>query len=86
MWMLYSLLSGGVMLGAVFMATDYATSPVTPLGQILYGISPFYQRNYIKISNFTIVVIAVMLICFTGVWAPIRLSCSYFVYNLSNDI
>ena len=37
-WMLYSLLSGGVMLGAIFMATDYATSPVTPVGQILYGI------------------------------------------------
>ena len=38
MWMLYSLLSGGVMLGAIFMATDYATSPVTPVGQIIYGI------------------------------------------------
>jgi len=37
-WMLYSLLSGGVMLGAIFMATDYATSPATPLGQIVYGI------------------------------------------------
>ena len=37
-WMLYSLLGGGVMLGAIFMATDYATSPVTPMGQILYGI------------------------------------------------
>ena len=37
-WMLYSLCSGGVMLGAIFMATDYATSPVTPNGQILYGI------------------------------------------------
>ena len=37
-WMLYSLVSGGVMLGAIFMATDYATSPVTPMGQILYGI------------------------------------------------
>ena len=37
-WMLYSLLSGGVMLGAIFMATDYATSPVTPKGQIIYGI------------------------------------------------
>ena len=37
-WMLYSLLSGGVMLGAIFMATDYATSPVTPVGQIIYGI------------------------------------------------
>ena len=37
-WMLYSLLSGGVMLGAIFMATDYATSPVTAKGQIVYGI------------------------------------------------
>ena len=37
-WMLYSLLSGGVMLGAIFMATDYATSPATPAGQIVYGV------------------------------------------------
>ncbi len=37
-WMLYSLLSGGVMLGAIFMATDYATSPITAIGQIVYGI------------------------------------------------
>jgi len=37
-WMLYSLLSGGVMLGAIFMATDYATSPATAKGQIIYGI------------------------------------------------
>ena len=37
-WMLYSLTGGGVMLGAIFMATDYATSPVTAKGQILYGI------------------------------------------------
>ena len=37
-WMLYSLFSGGLMLGAIFMATDYATSPVTAKGQILFGI------------------------------------------------
>ena len=37
-WMLYSLFSGGVMLGAIFMATDYATSPATAMGQIVYGI------------------------------------------------
>ena len=37
-WMLYSLFSGGVMLGAIFMATDYVTSPVTKKGQIIYGI------------------------------------------------
>ena len=38
LWMLYSLLSGGLMLGAIFMATDYATSPATPVGQVIYGI------------------------------------------------
>ncbi len=37
-WMTYSLLSGGVMLGAIFMATDYATSPATPVGQWVYGV------------------------------------------------
>ena len=37
-WMLYSLFGGGVMLGAIFMATDYATSPVTAKGQVIYGI------------------------------------------------
>lgn len=37
-WMLYNLLGGGLMLGAIFMATDYATSPVTKKGQIIYGI------------------------------------------------
>ena len=37
-WMLYSLFSGGLMLGAIFMATDYATSPATPVGQIVYGV------------------------------------------------
>ena len=37
-WMLYSLFSGGLMLGAIFMATDYVTSPVTPMGQIFFGI------------------------------------------------
>ena len=37
-WMLYSLFSGGVMLGAIFMATDYVSSPVTKKGQVVYGI------------------------------------------------
>ena len=37
-WMLYQLFSGGLMLGAIFMATDYVTSPVTKLGQYIYGI------------------------------------------------
>ena len=37
-WMLYSVFGGGLMLGAFFMATDYATSPVTKKGQLVFGI------------------------------------------------
>ena len=37
-YMLYNVFGGGLMLGAIFMATDYATSPVTKLGQIIFGI------------------------------------------------
>ena len=36
-WMLYNLLSGSLLFGAFFMATDYATSPVTMKGQLLFG-------------------------------------------------
>ena len=37
-WMLYSVLGGGLILGAFFMATDYATSPVTKKGQLVFGV------------------------------------------------
>lgn len=37
-FMLYSLLSGGVVLGAIFMATDYTTSPISTKGQWIYGV------------------------------------------------
>ena len=37
-WMCYQLVGGGLMLGAIFMATDYVTSPLTRYGQIIYGI------------------------------------------------
>ena len=36
-WMLSQLCSGGLVLAAFFMATDYASSPVTPKGRLLYG-------------------------------------------------
>lgn len=35
---LYHLLSGGIMLGAIFMATDYVTSPMSKKGMLIYGI------------------------------------------------
>lgn len=35
---LFELLSGGLLLGAVFMATDYVTSPITFRGKVIYGV------------------------------------------------
>ena len=37
-WMAAQLFGGGLMLGAIFMATDYVTSPITKLGQVVYAI------------------------------------------------
>lgn len=36
--MIYNLLSGGLFLGAIFMATDYVTSPITAKGQLVMGL------------------------------------------------
>ena len=35
---LFNLFTGGLLLGAIFMATDYVTSPMAPLGMIIYGV------------------------------------------------
>ena len=35
---LWHLCSGGLLLGAIFMATDYVTSPMTTRGQLIYGV------------------------------------------------
>ena len=35
---LFHLLTGGALLGAIFMATDYVTSPMTPRGMVIYGV------------------------------------------------
>lgn len=37
-FMLSEIFSGGLMIGAIFMATDYATSPVSPTGRIIFGV------------------------------------------------
>ncbi len=47
---LFEVLSGGLILGAFFMATDYVTSPTTPNGRLIFGagcgIITFLIRNY----------------------------------------
>jgi Na+-translocating ferredoxin:NAD+ oxidoreductase subunit D len=35
---LYHILTGGLLLGAIFMATDYVTSPMSHKGMLIYGI------------------------------------------------
>ena len=37
-WIAYQLMGGGLLMGAIFFATDPATSPVTPRGQVMYGV------------------------------------------------
>ena len=37
-FMMYHLLAGGLMLGAFFMATDYASAPITPKGRIIFAL------------------------------------------------
>lgn len=37
-YLIEEICGGGLILGAFFMATDYVTSPITPNGQIIYGI------------------------------------------------
>lgn len=37
-FMLYEVLAGGLLLGAIFMATDYATSPITTKGKVVFAI------------------------------------------------
>ncbi len=47
---LFHILSGGLIIGAFFMATDYVTSPITNLGKLIYGIGigalTFVIRNW----------------------------------------
>ena len=37
-YLLAQLFGGGLLIGAFFMATDYVTSPITPMGQIIYAL------------------------------------------------
>lgn len=48
-FMASEVFSGGLILGAVFMATDYVTSPVTNKGRIIYGIGCGFFTVFIRI-------------------------------------
>jgi len=46
---LYELFAGGLMLGAIFMATDYTTSPITPTGKLIFGVGCGFLTSVIRI-------------------------------------
>ncbi|CDI49091.1 RnfABCDGE type electron transport complex subunit D [Clostridium tetani] len=46
---IYELFVGGLMIGAIFMATDYATCPITPKGRIIFGIGCGIITSLIRI-------------------------------------
>jgi len=45
---LYQILAGGLLLGAIFMATDYATTPFTVLGQVIFGLGAGFLTVLIR--------------------------------------
>lgn len=84
-WMLYQLLSGGLLLGAIFMATDYVTSPVTPWGQRIYAIgcgalTVFlrYFGSYPEGVSFAILVMNLTVWALDKLCAPHRYGVPYF--------
>lgn len=48
-FMIYQVLAGGLMIGAIYMATDYVSSPVTPKGQIIFALGCGLITSIIRI-------------------------------------
>lgn len=49
--LMYHVLGGGLILGACFMATDYSSTPVTPIGQIIFGIGAGALTALIRVKG-----------------------------------
>lgn len=49
--LVYHVLGGGLILGAFFMATDYSSTPVTPKGQIIFGIGAGLLTAIIRVKG-----------------------------------
>ena len=55
-------------------------------GQILYCFSWFYQRNYLFLSNLSIIAISVMVFCFTDELLFLVIPLIYYIFNTLNHI
>ena len=56
--MLYNVLGGGLILGALFMATDYVTSPVSHTGHVIFGIGSGLITAFIRYLGALVVILA----------------------------
>ncbi len=52
-WLAKQLCSGGVMLGAFFMATDYTTSPMTKTGKLVFGVIVGVMTGVLRVCGYT---------------------------------
>ncbi len=75
---LYEILSGGLFLGAVFMATDYVTTPITTKGKIVFsigaGIITFVIRKYMALPEGVSFSILIM-----NIFTPLIEKCTHTV-------
>lgn len=78
-WMAAQVFGGGLMLGAIFMATDYVTSPVTKLGQIVYGIGCGvltilirYFGGYSEGVSYAILIMNVCVVLLDRIGRPVK--------------
>jgi len=65
-YFLPSILSGGLMLGAIFMATDYTTTPNTKIGNYIYftalGVLTAVMRHFTKMEVVSLVILLMNLV------------------------
>ncbi len=83
---LYEILSGGLFLGAVFMATDYVTTPLTNKGKVIFcvaaGIITFIIRAFMSLPegvSFSILIMNIFTPFIEKLTAPVPLGGSNYV-------
>ncbi len=83
---LYEILSGGLFLGAVFMATDYVTTPLTNKGKVIFcvaaGIITFIIRAFMSLPegvSFSILIMNIFTPFIEKITAPVPLGGSNYV-------
>ncbi len=83
---LYEILSGGLFLGAVFMATDYVTTPITNKGKVVFciccGILTFVIRSFMSLPegvSFSILIMNIFTPLIEKFTSPVPLGGSNYV-------